>query len=70
MERTIGFYMELYSKDARIERYVQACMAQEKRPLVEMMQLKAIRLTGDYYAENPPREVPTVTTTNCGCGGC
>lgn len=70
MERTIDFYMELYSNDARFERYVQACMSQECKPLVDMLQLRTIRLVGDYYAENPAREEPTVTTTNCGCGGC
>lgn len=68
MERTIEFYMELYSKDARFERYTNECMKVEKKPLVEMLQLRTIRLVGDYYAENPAKEEPTVTTTNC--GGC
>ena len=63
-------YMELYQNDARFTRYVDACMSQEKKPLVDMLRLRTIQLVGDYYKANPAREEPTVTTTNCGCGGC
>lgn len=63
-------YLELYTNDPRFCRYVDACMKDEKKPLVEMLQLYTIRLVGDYYADNPAKSEPTVTTTNCGCGGC
>lgn len=63
-------YLELYTNDPRFTRYVDACMSQECKPLVDMLQLRTIRLVGDYYADNPAKEEPTVTTTNCGCGGC
>ena len=63
-------YMELYMNDARFRKYIDTCMIYEKKTLVDMLQLKVMQMVGDYYAENPEKEVPTVTTTNCGCGGC
>jgi hypothetical protein len=69
-------YMELYQNDSRFERYVNACMSQERKTLVDMLQMRTIQLVGDYYKANPPREEPKVKhDDNNGigiieCGGC
>lgn len=70
-------YLELYSSDERFERYVNACMSQEKKPLVDMLQMRTIRLVGDYYKANPPKEEPVTVKHDdnnginiIGCGGC
>lgn len=62
-------YMDLYTKDSRFTRYVDACMTQEKRPLVDMLRMKTIRLVGDYYIANPAKEekpmVQKMTSGGC-----
>lgn len=69
MERTIEFYMNLYSTDKRFENYVNKCMEDEGRTLVEMMQLKTIRLVGDQYVANPAREEKPIVA-KMQSGGC
>lgn len=69
-------YMKLYQSDTRFERYVNACMSQERKTLVDMLQMRTIQLVGDYYKANPPREEQKVKhDDNNGigiieCGGC
>ena len=62
-------YMDLYTKDKRFENYVNACMQQEKRPLVDMLRMKTIQLVGDYYIANPAKEekpmVQKMTSGGC-----
>lgn len=62
-------YLELYSVDSRFTRYVDACMQQEKRPLVELLQMRTIQLVGDYYKANPKREEPPMVA-KMQSGGC
>jgi hypothetical protein len=51
-------------------------MSQERKTLVDMLQMRTIQLVGDYYKANPPREEPKVKhDDNNGigiieCGGC
>ena len=61
--------MDLYAKDSRFTRYVDACMSQEKRPLVDLLRMKTIQLVGDYYIANPQKEEPPMVA-KMQSGGC
>ena len=62
-------YMEIYKNDSRFQHYVDVCMKEEKKSLEEVLLMKVIQNVGDYYMDNPPKEVvPVVATMKS--GGC
>jgi len=62
-------YLELYRNDSRFQRYVDACVKEEKKSLEEVLAMRVIQNVGDYYIANPPKEeAPTVAKMKS--GGC